>query len=459
MNCNDAIKNLETMRSKLKGDSRALFDIVFDNAQYTEIDRYAKNGQNEGFIKCAYGTVSCCPVYAFMQDRACGNALTYGDAKKISKLMNLATQNGTPVVGFYDSDGVNLNEGFESINAYGSIMSAASSLSGVVPFVSVILGACIGTAAIAASMSDFIIVLKDSEFYLNNPNVLGDRDGQIGSSSLAIKNGTASLIAQSKEDAANILAKLFEYLPQNNLSPLPANDYSAPDTEISKDSAAAVINGVVDKDSYFELSSEFHSEISCGFARIFGRTVGAISVLLDGEYLSPKAAAKLIRFINFCDSFTIPVVSFSDCRGFLGEKSLELNGDIKVISTLIKTYAETTSPKINLIVGEAIGSGATLFSSANGADCVLALPCARVGLLEPAAAVELFYKEQLAAGQDRKALEEKYIEEQCNPFIAASQGFIDDVVKPDEAHAAIGERLEMLINKRVNKIERKHFNI
>ena len=459
MNCNDAIKNLEAKRTELKGESGALFDIVFDNSVYTEIDRYTQNGEKQGFVKCAYGTISGCPVYAFMQDRACGNALTYGDAKKINKLMNLATQNGTPVVGFYDADGVDLNEGFETLNAYGSIMSAASSLSGVVPFVSVILGSCVGTAAVAASMSDFVIVLKDSEFYLNNPNVLGDRKGQVGTSSLAIKNGTASIVADSREDAANKLAKLFEYLPQNNLSPLSSAEYNAPNTALTKDSAAAVINGVADKDSYFELSSEFHSEISCGFARIFGKTVGAVSVLLDGEYLSPKAAAKLIRFINFCDSFTIPIVSFSDCRGFLGDKALELNGDIKVISTLIKTYAEATSPKINLIVGEAIGSGATLFSSATGADSVLALACAKVGLMEPSAAVELFYKEQLAAGEDRKALEEKYIAEQCSPFIAASQGFIDDVIKPEEAHAAIGERLEMLANKRVNKIERKHFNI
>ncbi len=460
MNCNDAKNRLVSETNALK-QTKALsnLNLLFDDGNFTLLDKFTRSNNSDCEVHTAFGYVSGCPCYAYYQDIEINmGAMGRMQSEKIQKVYDLATKNGMPVISVFDSNGAHIDESIDALNAYGKLISAANSLSGVVPQISVVAGTCIGSAAILASLSDILVVCKNSEFYVNSPVILGDKDGKIGTAKNAVENGSASLIANDVSDAFNKVKEIMSYLPQNNLaSPLYA-DATAP-SKISSENTLSKVLSVVDGDSLFEISADYAKDVITAFARVNGNPVGIIACNSENSVISANACLKAARFIRFLDAYSIPVLSFVDCLGFLGSKNDELYGEVKAVSTLTHAYAEATTAKIALVSGYAIGSGFVAFCGGNNADFVYSLPCAKIGTLLPSTAVELFKKDELKKGTDRKTLEQNYEDEECSPFIAAGFGYVNDVFTLENAAGSIAKALDMLSGKRVNTLNKKHSNM
>lgn len=461
MNCIDAIEKLNAEKAALKSTpaKERLFRL-FDDGSFTELDKFQKNSGGLCEVYTAYGFVGGSPAYAFSQDITVSyGAMGRMQAKKIKRIYDLAAENGVPVIGIFDSDGAHVDEGVEALEAYSELIASAGKLSGVVPQVSVIAGACIGSSAVLASLADVVVASKDSEFYVNSPKVLDDKSGRVGTAALAAENGAAHILADSCDEALDSVRNLFAYLPQNNLSVAPFADYIAPQP-LDVSSADSIINGVVDGGSFFALSEKFAQDAVTGFARICGNAVGVVATNAEDGFLSSSAALKITRFVRLCDAFSIPIVTFLNCRGFLGSIENEIAGDVKSVAALTHAYAEATSPKITVITGCAVGAGfVAMAGRASGADSVVAWPCSVIGTLNAETAVELLYKDRLAAGEDREKLEAEYEQDVCSPFKAAAAGFIDDIIEPNETALKLASLLEMLSGKRVNTLAKKHSNM
>ncbi len=461
MNCNDALNKLAEETSALKNsDAKQRLISLFDEGSFLELDRFSKNGSDPTSCYTAYGLVGGSPCYAFSQDISVNfGAMGKMQAKKIIRLYDLAAQNGIPVVGIYDSNGAQVSEGVEALEAYSEIIAAASKISGVVPTISVIAGVCIGSSCVLASLADIVVATKESTIYVNSPKLLDDKTEKVGKAQTAAENGVVNKLAENIDDAILTVKNIFTYLPQNNLSVAPFADYIPANSFDNKD-AYSIIDGVVDGGSFYELSSDFACDMVTGFARVCGNAVGVVATNAEDKYVSATGAKKAARFVRLCDAFSIPVITFVDCKGFLGGIENELAGDIKAVSTLTHAYAEATTAKISIITGYAIGAGfIALAGKTSGADSVLAYPCAVVGTLEPSCAVQLLCKDALMEGESREKLEQEYEDNDCSPFIAANEGFIDDIIEPVNTSLKVAALLEMLAGKRVNTIEKKHSNM
>ena len=460
MNCSDALTRLENETSALINSGAVNnFDKLFDDGNYTVLDKFQRSTKGECEVHTAFGYISGCPSYAYYQDIN----LSYGamgrmQAKKIKRIYDLAADNGMPVIAVFDSNGAHIDESIDALNAYGELISAASSLSGVVPQISVIAGTCIGSAAILASISDFSIVLKDSEFYVNSPNILGDKGGFIGSGENAYNNGNASFFVNNVAEAFDTVKNIMAYLPQNNLEQTPIFD-SISNELVDSGSALNIIKSSVDSGSLLITFSGYANDIITGFARVHGRSVGIISTDSDNAVISSDGAIKAAKMVRFCDAFSIPIISFVNCKGFLGKLEDEKYGYVKSVATLAHAYAEATTPKISIITGYAIGTGFVAFCSGDSNDFVYALPCAKIGTLTASCAVELFKKDELKAGANRKELEATYEDDECSPFIAAGFGYVNDVFALEEAREKLNFALSMLSGKRVNTLNKKHSNL
>lgn len=461
MNCNEALTKLAEETAMLKNtDAKQRLISLFDEGSFLELDKFSKNGSDPSSCYTAYGLVGGSPCYAFSQDISVNfGAMGRMQAKKIKRVYDLASENGIPVVGIYDSNGAQVSEGIEALEAYSELIAVASKISGVVPTISVIAGTCIGSSAVLASLADLVVATEDSTIYVNSPKILDDKTDKVGKALTSAENGLVNLLTQDVNEAIFAVKNLFTYLPQNNLAVAPFADYVPANAFENKD-AYSIVNSVVDGASLFELSKEYAKDIITGFARVCGNPVGVVASNTESGYLSANAAKKAARFVRLCDAFSIPVITFVDCKGFLGNVEDEISGDVKAVATLTHAYAEATTAKIAIITGYAIGAGyIALAGKTCGADSVLAYPCAKIGTLEPSCAVQLFCKEALAEGKTREELEKEYEDNDCSPFIAASEGFVDDVIDPAETALKVTALLEMLAGKRVNTMLKKHSNM
>ncbi len=416
--------------SKQASEALARLEQFYDQGTFVEIDRLMQDGDSPVPVVCGYGLVNEAPVYAFAQDRTVMNgAVGKAQAAKIKSVYRQAAQNGAPVVGLFDSDGARLGEGLDAMDAIAEILSAANDLSGVVPQLAVVLGACVGSSALIASAADVVIAAKDADFYLN----VGDESSR------------ADITA---EDAAAAIAKardLLNYLPSNNLATAPLFE-TVNAAAVSGDDAAAVL---ADAGSLLPL---YEDEVAA-FARIDGAPCGIVT--LKGEPLSCCAASRAARFVRLCDSFSLPVITVVDAAGFKG---------LKCASKITQAYAEATTAKITLITGKAYGAVyIALAGKTAGADVVLAWPDASIAPLAPETAIHIVWKDRLAdmtdPAKDREALAEEYRKTCCNAELAAAQGAVTDVVAPEETRARVAAFLEMLAGKRVSKFPKKHANI
>ena len=392
-----------------------------------------RDGENDVPVVCGYGLVNDAPVYAFAQDKSvCSGAVGKAHAAKIKTVYRLAAQNGAPIVGVFDSDGARLGEGLDAMDAIAEILATANELSGVVPQIAVITGACVGSSALIAAAADVVIAAEEADYYLN----VGD------------DNAKADVTAK---DAAEALAKakqLLGYLPSNNLSAAPV--YEVVESVVamcasSKEAAAYL----ADAESLFPL---YKDEVAA-LARINGVVCGIVT--LAGDVVSCCAAARVARFVRFCDSFSLPVLTVVDAEGF---------ECLKGAARVCQAYSEATTAKVTLLTGKAYGPVyIAVAGKAAGADAVLAWGDASVSPLKPETAIHILWKDRLAEMNDpktdRAALAEEYRTTCCNAQLAAEQGAVTDVVAPEQTRAVVTSFFEMLAGKRVSKLPKKHANI
>ncbi len=437
--------------------ARKRLAMLFDEGSYHELDRFMKHDDTECEVVAAFGEVNGMSVYAFSQSIDINKgAMGKVQASKILQLYEMAAKTGTPVVGFFDSNGAHIDEGIEALEAYGSLIKAAGNLSGVVPQISVVAGPCIGSAAVLATVADILIVEKSAEFYIASPGFSEKNDNELDTVYHAGRNGTASIVAESDKDAVDKAIEILSFLPSNNLSvPL----YTEP---VAPAGGQDALDMVIDNGSFLEINKLSNRSIRTGFARIGGAPVGIIktdSTKHEG-YFSVLAARKAARFVRLCDAYSIPIITFVNSLGVDATESYRRAGDVRSLSVLTLAYSEATTPKITVVTGNAVSSAYIAFvSSAANPDLVFAWPDSVIGTLEPMTAVQLLYKDRLEAGESRADLEEEYAREQCSPFNAAAFGFVDDIIEPSATYEKIVHALDLLASKRVSKMNKKHTNI
>lgn len=430
-------------QAKQESANTAPYKVIgsfFDEGSFCEIDALAKSGDGFAEAVAGFGTVQGLPVYAFVQNSdICGGAMSKAQAKKITKLYDLALKTGAPVVGFYDSVGGRLKEGNEMLSAFGEVLSAAGKISGVVPQISVILGNCLGTAALTAVNADFVIMEKNASLSLNTA-------GENASSSYNAENGIASVVATSVEDAVNKTIELITYLPSNNLNVAPAAFEQMP----SAQSCECIASKFVDADSIFKLYPKYGTGAGTVLARIDGQVVGIVRT--KGEDIDCKSAKKIAKMVRFCDAFSIPVITLVDAKSFTSVKSAAL---------VASAYAEATTVKISVITGKAYGAlYLALAGSGAGCDMVYALPQATVSPIEPKAAAYIMIPDEMNVEVSKQnAVAEKYAEENFSAFNAAQNGFADDVITDEQLREKISSALDMLSGKRVPTLAKKHSTV
>lgn len=421
---------------------------LFDDGIFTEIDPFAKGANGDIEVVAGYGYVNGNECYAFAQDSSINDgAITVAQCTKIKKVYSLATKTGCGVIGIYDSNGVKLTEGFEVLNAYGEVVKAATSVSGVVPQVSVIAGACLGTAALMANMGDVVIATKDSDFYVTAPSDITAEENA--------KSGVVDILCDDVDAAIEEAKKVIAMLPKNNLYSAPmVNFESAGPSAIAVDGASTndIINSILDSTLSVELKAEFGKKVITKLGTVDGCSVGIIA--FDNQNLCPSCSSKAEAMIKLCDAFNIPVVTIANCSG------LKKNAEAKMLVALTKltsAYATATCPKVSLVTGQSIGSAyIALAGKGANADVTLAWENAVASPLDVEAAVAFLYNDRLANGEDRNALENEYKETIGSAYTAAACGAIDDVFAPEETRTKISQYLDMLASKRETTIPRKH---
>lgn len=419
---------------------------LFDDGAFTEIDAYAKDSNGDIEVVAGYGSVNGTPAYAFSQDVSVnGGAIGVAQCSKILKVYNLATKTGCPVIGIYDSNGVKLNEGFEALSAYGEVVKASTAVSGVVPQISIIAGACLGTSALIANMADVVVAVKDAEFYISAPSDVTVDD--------SFKAGAVDIVSDDFASAVNEVKKLAALLPENNLSPAPIFDFTAPAVLCADGmSAADIVNAIADNGSAVELKAGYGSNLVTSLALVGGSTVGIIA--FDGKAICPHCAYKAEAMIKLCDAYNLPIVTIANSEGLIKEAEEQM---LIATTKLTSAYATATCPKISLITGQAIGAAYIILAGKGAnADLTLAWDNAVASPLDVEASVAFLFNDRLSAGEDRNALEAEYKETVGSAFTAAACGAVDDVFAPEATRDKLIAALDMLAGKRESTIARKH---
>lgn len=437
MNMQDQLQKLSDAVAGLEGSAaRKRLLQLFDDGTFVEIDRLARDGDKPVAAVAGFGLVEGRPVYAYAQDRdVCDGAIGKAQASKIRKVYDLAAQNGAPVVSVFDSDGAKLNEGVDAMDAIADILLASNNLSGVVPQLAVVAGACVGSSAIVASAADVVIAAKDADYYLNP----GD------------ENETAAIVEEDADKAMESARQVLALLPDNNLA-APVIFEAESLTMASANTAAEALAAVADEDSLIRLYGA-REGCATALARVGGVACGLVA--MDEKKLSCCSASRVARFVRLCDSFSIPVVTFVDTAGFAC-----LKGAAKVS----QAYAEATCAKLTVITGAAYGAAyIAVAGKSAGADAVLAWPGATILPLAPEAAIHLYWKDRLAGMknpiEERKALAEEYAASEGSALAAAASGYVSDVIDPTETKGRLAALLDMLAGKRVSRLPKKHSNI
>ena len=418
---------------------------LFDEGTFTELDAFAKSADGEIEVVAGYGSVNGVYVYAFSQDVTVdGGAISVAQCAKIKKIYELAKKTGSAVIGIYDSNGMKLKEGFEALNAYGEILKASTSVSGVVLQISVVAGACLGTSALMANMADVVIAAKDADFYVTAPsNVTAEE---------SFKQGTVDILADDVDSAIASAKELVSVLPSNNLEAAPMFDFEEKFSDVADASAKDIIYAVADDNSVVEIKAGYAENVVTAFAQMGGSTVGFVA--FDGKALCPNCAYKAEAFIKLCDAFNISIITLVNAKGLNGEKENQM---LVAATKLTSAYASATCPKISVLTGKAIGAAyIALAGRGSNADLVFAWDTAVVSPLETESAVAFLYNDRLAAGENRAELEKEYEAEMASPFTAAACGAIDDIFVPAETRTKLMNALSFLDSKRETTIPRKH---
>ncbi|MHB8733169.1 MAG: acyl-CoA carboxylase subunit beta [bacterium] len=471
---------------------------LLDPGTFVELDRFVSHRSTEfGMDKTdapgdgvitGYGAVHGRLVYAFSQDfTVLGGSLGEAHAAKICKIMDLAVRNGAPVIGLNDSGGARIQEGVASLGGYAEIFLRNTLASGVVPQISAILGPCAGGAVYSPAITDFTIMVRGTSYmFVTGPQVVKTVTREevtledLGGAEVhAARSGVAHFVADSDEDALALIRRLLTFLPQNNLDEVPRADAAddparmdpALDTIVPADpnrpyDMRGVITRIVDRGDFLEVHELFAPNLVVGFARLGGRSVGVVAqqpAVLAGV-LDINSSVKGARFVRFCDAFNIPLVTFVDVPGFLPGTAQEHGGIIKHGAKLLYAYCEATVPKLAVITRKAYGGAYDVMSSKHiRGDLNLAWPTAEIAVMGPEGAIDIVFRRELEAASDREAMRTRLAAEYrakfATPYVAASRGYIDDVIEPRETRPRLISALEMLAGKRDRNPPRKHGNI
>ena len=487
-------KRIEAQHKKGRLTARERLDILLDPGSFEELDMYVEHNCTEfgmaeqkipgDGVVTGSGTINGRLVYVFSQDfTVFGGSLSERHAQKICKIMDTAMKVGAPVIGLNDSGGARIQEGVASLGGYAEVFQRNVLASGVVPQISLIMGPCAGGAVYSPAMTDFIFMVKDSSYmFVTGPDVVKTVTNEVvtqeelgGAITHSTKSGVADLALEDDIDALLRTRMFFDFLPLNNREDAPFRptsddplriDHSL-DTLIPASAAKPydmheLIQKVADDGEFFELQPGHAGNILIGFARIEGHTVGIVAnqpTVLAG-CLDINASKKAGRFVRFCDAFNIPIVTFVDVPGFLPGVAQEYGGIIKHGAKLLFAYAEATVPKITVITRKAYGGAYDVMASKHlRGDLNYAWPTAEIAVMGAKGAVEIIFRQDIGDKDKIAARTAEYEARFANPFVAASMGFIDEVIMPHATRKRIAIGLRKLRTKTLENPWKKHDNI
>jgi propionyl-CoA carboxylase beta chain len=478
--------------------ARERLDLLLDPGSFVELDAFVTHRATEfglaanhvlgDGVVTGHGTIDGRLVFVFSQDfTVFGGSLSEAYAEKICKVMDLALKVGAPIIGLNDSGGARIQEGVASLGGYAEIFLRNVLASGVVPQISVVMGPCAGGAVYSPAMTDFTIMVEGSSYmFVTGPNVVKtvtheevDAEYLGGATTHTTRSGVAHLAASDEADALDAVRRILAHLPQNNLAAPPrvasqdppdrmdpGLDHIVPDDPRSPYDMHEVLAAVVDDGEFLEIQPGWAQNILVGFARLGGRSVGIIAqqpAILAGA-LDIDASIKAARFVRTCDCFNLPVVTFVDVPGFMPGVGQEHGGIIKQGAKLLYAYCEATVPKVTVITRKAYGGAYDVMSSKHiRGDMNFAWPTAEIAVMGAEGAVNIIFKDAIAQAEDPRAehrrLVDAYEAEFANPYVAASRGYVDDVIKPSETRPRLIRALDMLADKRDTNPPKKHGNI
>jgi propionyl-CoA carboxylase beta chain len=489
-----------TQRQHQEGklSARERIQLLLDEGTFEEMDKLVRHRSREfgmdeqvidgdGFIT-GYGRIHGRLAYVFAQDfTVFGGSLSEANAQKICKIMDLALKTGAPVIGLNDSGGARIQEGVLSLAGYADIFLRNTLSSGVIPQISAIMGPCAGGAVYSPALTDFVFMVDHtSHMFVTGPDVIKTvthedvtKEKLGGAETHNSISGVAHFIAPDDAECLRMIRQLFSYLPQNNRDDAPARTCTDPidrvdpslDTVVPAESNLPydikdIVHRVVDDGEFFEIHEHWARNIVVGFARMDGRSIGIVAnqpAFLAG-CLDINSSVKGARFVRFCDAFNIPILTFEDVPGFLPGTDQEFGGIIRHGAKLLYAYAEATVPKITIITRKAYGGAYCVMGSKHlRTDLNFAYPTAEIAVMGAEGAVNIVYRRELAAAEDKVAARKQKIEEFqdrfANPFVAAERGFIDDVIEPRETRPKVIRALRMLATKVDTMPRKKHGNI
>lgn len=478
--------------------ARERINLLLDQGSFVEIDAFVTHRATEFGMDCVeapgegvvtgYGTVDGRLVYVYAQDfTVIGGSLGEMHAKKICKVMDMAAKMGAPLIGMNDSGGARIQEGIDALSGFGEIFFRNTAMSGVIPQISVIMGPCAGGAVYSPAITDFIFMVeKTSQMFITGPQVISSVTGESvtaeelgGADTHTAKSGVAHFKAENDEDCIAKIKTLLSYLPSNNLEEPPyepTNDEInrlseklgsiVPDESGKAYDVKEVIAEIADNGIFFEVQEAFAKNIVIGYARMNGQVVGIVAnqpKYMAGS-LDVDSSDKAARFVRFCDSFNIPLVTLTDVPGYFPGVEQETNGIIRKGAKLLYAFSEATVPKINVILRKAYGGAYIAMNSKHlGADVVMAWPTAEIAVMGPEGAANIIFKNDIKNSSDPVGTRNEKIQEYRNrfasPYEAARRGYVDDVIEPDSTRPRIIAALEMLASKRDSRPAKKHGNL
>src|SRR5271169_3367 len=487
-------RRIEAQHRRGKLTARERIELLLDPGSFEEWDMFVEHRSHDfgigeqkipgdGVIT-GYGTVNGRLVFVFSQDfTVFGGSLSEAHAEKICKIMDQAMNVGAPVIGLNDSGGARIQDGVASLAGYAEVFERNVLASGVVPQVSMIMGPCAGGAVYSPAMTDFIFMVKDTSYlFVTGPEVVKTVTHETvtqeelgGALTHTTRSGVADLAFENDVEALIELRRFIDFLPASNRAQPPLRPTSDPgervepslDTLVPSSSnkpydMKELIEKVIDEGDFFEIQPDFARNIIIGFARMEGSTIGIVAnqpMVLAG-CLDIDSSRKAARFVRFCDCFNIPIVTFVDVPGFLPGTAQEYGGIIKHGAKLLFAFAEATVPKVTLITRKAYGGAYDVMSSKHlRGDINFAWPSAEIAVMGPKGAVEIIFRADLKDQAAIDARTEEYREKFANPFVAASRGFVDDVIQPATTRRRIARALHMLRDKQLANPWKKHDNI
>jgi propionyl-CoA carboxylase beta chain len=483
---------------KGKLTARERLDLLLDPGSFEELGSFVMHrckdfGLDKEYylgdgVVTGYGTVNGRLVYVFSQDfTVFGGSLSETHAEKIVKIMDLAMQNGAPVIGLNDSGGARIQEGVVSLGGYADIFYRNTQASGVVPQLSAIMGPCAGGAVYSPAITDFILMVENTSYmFVTGPNVVKTVTHEDvtseelgGASTHSTKSGVTHFSCANEVEAIQRLKAILSYVPQNCEELPPSMPYEAGQNEARPTldtiipanpnqpyDMREIIAEVADADSFLEVHQNFAENIVVGFARLAGRSIGIVGnqpAVLAGV-LDINASTKAARFVRFCDSFNIPLLVFEDVPGFLPGTDQEWRAIITNGAKLLYAFCEATVPRVTVITRKAYGGAYDVMNSKHiGADMNYAWPSAEIAVMGAKGAAEIIFRREIQEAADPvAALAEKVDEYQqkfATPWRAAHRGFIDEVIEPNQTRQKLIRAFKMLENKAVKAPRKKHGNI